>query len=93
MTVSCSHCSNYATTFLDHIAQALQAGQHFIQSHPRIITLPEHIIEVDGRPAAVTRIESVTDSAWLDVVLSLDTYKLLQVHGEHGEHGEQGEQG
>jgi DNA-directed RNA polymerase specialized sigma24 family protein len=42
-------------------------------------------VEVDGHTAAVTRIESVIDSAWLDVVLSLDTYKILQVHGEHGE--------
>ena len=85
MCVSCSHCRNYATAFLDHFAHISQAGQHFIQRHPRIITLPERIVEVDGHIAAVTRIESVIDSAWLDVVLSLDTYKILQVHGEHGE--------
>ena len=85
LCVSCSHCRNYATTFLDHFAHRSQAGQHFIQRHPRIITLPERIVEVDGHTAAVTRIESVIDSAWLDVVLSLDTYKILQVHGEHGE--------
>jgi hypothetical protein len=58
-----------------------QYGQQFLTHHPRVRTLPENIIEVNGRPAAVTRIESVTDNAALEIVSALDTYTILQVYG------------
>ncbi|WP_201375779.1 RNA polymerase sigma factor [Ktedonobacter robiniae] len=79
--IPCSYCASSCTTFLEYLLLISQDGQHFLTTHPRVRTLPETLIEVNGRPAAVTRIESVTDNAALEIVCALDTYAILQVHG------------
>jgi hypothetical protein len=45
--------------------------------------LAAYEIETDGRPAIVTRFESVTDPARLEVVSALDTFETLRVYGDH----------
>ncbi|HEY4384363.1 MAG TPA: RNA polymerase sigma factor [Ktedonobacteraceae bacterium] len=79
--IPCPYCASSCTTFLEHLLLTSQYGQQFLTHHPRVRTLPENIIEVNGRPAAVTRIESVTDNAALEIVSALDTYTILQVYG------------
>ncbi|MDP9372423.1 MAG: sigma-70 family RNA polymerase sigma factor [Chloroflexota bacterium] len=63
---------------------ALPAAQRFRRDHPRMRMLPEREVEVAGRAAVVTRLESVTDGARLDVISARDTYELLGVHGALG---------
>jgi len=55
--------------------------QQFLREHPRVRTLPEREIEVDGQLALVTSLESITESARLDVVTALDTYEILRIFG------------
>ena len=67
---------------LDFLALCLPQGRRFLRDHPRMRKLPEHEIETDGRPAIVTRFESVTEHAHFEVVSALDTYEALRVYGE-----------
>ena len=50
-----------------------------MREHPRIRTLPEREIEMDGKLALLTRLESVADCLHLDIVTALDTYETLHV--------------
>lgn len=77
----CPHCESLCTSYLDHFVLTSPYGQKFTSQHSRVRTIPERIIEVNGRPAAVTRIESMTDGSALDVISSLDTYEIIHVHG------------
>jgi hypothetical protein len=38
-------------------------------------------VEAEGRQVIVTGFESVTDSATLDVLLALDDYGVIAIHG------------
>ena len=44
--------------------------------------LPAREAEVGGRAALVSRVESVTGGASLDVISARETYALLAVHGD-----------
>lgn len=57
------------------------ATQQFLREHPRVRTLPEWEIEVDGRPALVTSLESLTNNARLDLILDLETCETVRVSG------------
>lgn len=75
-------CCGWASTlnFAGSIL-ALPETQQFWRLHPRMRMLPERAMEVDGRAATVTRIESVTDGASLEVISACDTYAILRIHG------------
>ncbi len=45
-------------------------------------SLPPYEVETDGRPAIVTRFESVTEQARLEVVSARDSYEVLRVYGD-----------
>lgn len=77
----CPHCQMHNMTSLDGLVAALPEGQRFLQAHPRVRTLPEQQVEIDGRPAFITRFESVTDQARFEVVSTSDTYRVLYVNG------------
>ena len=49
-------------------------------AHRRIRTLPGRMVDAGGVPAIVTRFESVTGSATLDIVLARDTLDPIGVH-------------
>jgi len=67
---------------LDFLILCLPQGRRFLREHPRMRELPAYEIETDGRPAIVTRFESVTEQAHFEVVSALDTYEALRVYGE-----------
>ncbi len=67
---------------LDFLTLCLPQGRRFLRDHPRMRRLPAHEIETDGRPAIVTRFESVTEQAHFEVVSALDTYEALRVYGD-----------
>lgn len=66
------------------VALATPAGRAFWREHGRIRTLPGRIVDA-GVPAIVTRFESVTGNATLEIVLARDTLDPIGVRGAPGE--------
>ncbi len=81
ITMPCEHCVSSCVTSLEPLILEAQAGQQFLKRYPRIRTLPRQYIEADGRAAILTRFESVTNTATLDVVSDYQTYEILHVYG------------
>lgn len=79
--IACSHCASLTQTYLECLALVLPETQQFIHEHPRIHTLPECEIEIDGRLALVTTFESITDNARLTVISAKDNFEVLRIHG------------
>lgn len=77
----CEHCISSCITSLESLVLESTEGQHFLQAHPRIRTLPRQYIETGGRDALLNRFESVTDNARLDVITDYETYELLHIYG------------
>lgn len=69
---------------LSGIVQALPAGRAFLHRHPRVRTLPDLTVAMDGRSALLTRIEGVTDGAWFEAVTDAETLAVLRVHDSDG---------
>ena len=63
------------------VLKAHPAGRRFWREHPRVRAVPDQGIEVNGRPAIVTRLVSVTDTAELAMVLDAETFAVLDVDG------------
>lgn len=78
----CERCETLCLIRSNGMARWEPATQRFLRAHPRVRTLPEWEIEVDGRPALVTGLESLTDSARLDLILDLETYETVRVSGD-----------
>src|SRR5437588_1633165 len=81
VAIYCESCRDSYRSVLEYLVLGLPEGQRFLQSHPRIRTLPNQEIETEGRLAIVTRAESVTDNATLTVIADYETYKVLHVDG------------
>ena len=78
--IACSHCASLTQTYLECLALVLPEGQQFIHEHPRIRTLPERTIEVEGRDALVTTFESINDNAQLTVISAKNNYEVLRIY-------------
>jgi RNA polymerase sigma factor (sigma-70 family) len=83
ISILCPSCQNSSLTTLDGLTLSLPEARQFHQSHPRIRTLPRQQIEAEGRPALLTRFESVTDSAMLTVVSDYATYEVLRIYFQY----------
>ena len=59
---------------------SLPESKRFLQASPRIRALPIQQVEVEARPALVSRFESVTDNTTLTVVSAYDTYEVLRIY-------------
>jgi RNA polymerase sigma factor (sigma-70 family) len=81
VALQCEHCLSASITTLESLVLEATPAQQFLQAHPRIRTLPRRSLEVDGRAALLTRFESVTDSARLDIISDEETYELLHIYG------------
>ena len=77
----CPACESWYSSPSYGIVHRMPEAQRFLREHPRVRTLPEREIEVDGQLALVTSLESVTDSARFDMVTALDTYEILRIFG------------
>lgn len=71
---------------LSGLLLSLPATNKFWLEHPRIQTLPQREMEIDGAPAIVTTYASLTNSDQLDVVVAADTFRILAVHGVPAPH-------
>jgi RNA polymerase sigma-70 factor (ECF subfamily) len=76
----CEACKTIFSTARVAIALCLPAGREFWRKHPRIRLRPSPEIEVDGRTTTLTRLESLSDSARLDVITDRETYQVIAVH-------------
>lgn len=79
--LTCEVCGDTLTQSLSGLILTLPAGRKFWRDHQRIRTLQNREIEVGGRMAIVTSVESVTGSARLDVISVSDTFEVLAVYG------------
>jgi RNA polymerase sigma factor (sigma-70 family) len=73
----CPSCEMSSIISLEGLVLSLPESRRFLQTSPRIRTLPRQQIEVDGRAALITRFESITTSATLTIVSAYDTYEVL----------------
>lgn len=79
--IDCPSCHSTCYNVLENLTLELPEGLRFLQTHPRIRTLPYEYVEAEGRPAVVTRFESVTNTDLFVVVSALGTYDTLRIYG------------
>ena len=82
LAAQCASCGECAVTSLGGLVLALPAVRRFWREHSRMRLLPAREVEVEGRAALVSRVESVTDGASLEVISARETYAVLAVHGD-----------
>jgi hypothetical protein len=58
-------------------------AQQFWRAHPRLCTLPTCHIELNGIPALMTRLRSVTGEAGLDIISVRDTFEIIGLYSAH----------
>jgi len=75
----CDRCGSTTATFLNEHALALPQARRFWQEHPRMRTLPERWVEIDGRGACISRFESLQATAALDVVWTPETLRVIDI--------------
>lgn len=80
VSILCTSCHTSSMISLAGLVLSLPESKSFLQTSPRIRSLPTQQVEVDGRPALVTRFESVSDNTTLTVVSSYDTYEVLRIY-------------
>ena len=78
--IVCSRCGEAVSTSLAGLVTNLPAVQQFWRTHKLIQRSAGDPIEVDGRPALVTSFASVQSTAWIDVVVALDPFRILAIH-------------
>jgi RNA polymerase sigma-70 factor (ECF subfamily) len=79
VSTTCSACHCACNTSLDSFALMLPEGRLFLQSYPRVRTLPYQRVETQGRETIVTRFESITENAPFTLVFDSDTYQVLSI--------------
>lgn len=78
--LECAACGFVCNQALRGLALALPEARAFWRAHPRIRIPPERpLAEADGRPAILTRIESVTGTAGLDVLSAAGDFRVLAI--------------
>lgn len=76
----CPACDWSSSNTLGGLVLALPEVQRFWSQHPRLRTLPPREIERQGSPAFVTRLESLSGAAEIEVISARDTFEPLSVH-------------
>jgi RNA polymerase sigma-70 factor (ECF subfamily) len=82
VAILCGRCRSSCITSLEGLILESAEGQQFLKGHPRIRTLPRQRLEVDGRAAILTRFQSVTDTAKLDIISDEESYEVLHTYGD-----------
>ncbi|HEU5437818.1 MAG TPA: RNA polymerase sigma factor [Ktedonobacterales bacterium] len=77
----CATCDLDNWQSLDSLALVTPAGRVFRRRHPRIRTLRHEHVEAQGRPAVVSRFESVTSADRLAIVCDAETFAPLSAEG------------
>ena len=77
----CPRCGCVCWQSLDGLMLATPQGHQFERRHRRIRTLPPYAVEAEGRPALVTRMESVTSRDALTALADAETFEVLRIFG------------
>jgi RNA polymerase sigma factor (sigma-70 family) len=80
--VSCEACGEELCTSRSGLVLSVPDVLTFRREQARVRILPAGEVETEGRPAAVTRVQSVTSDVALAVVSDADTYRILGIHRE-----------
>ena len=78
---TCPDCDIECWQSLEGLVLAAPDARRFERRHGRLRTLPPYAVEAEGRPALVTRVESVTSRDTLAVVTDVATFETLRIHG------------
>lgn len=78
----CSHCQNACNTTLSGLVLNLPETHAFVRAQSRICTFPAQPLETQGRSALLTRLESVTGNAALNIISDEETYNVLRIERE-----------
>jgi hypothetical protein len=78
----CNHCQAACSISFSGLISTLPEARTFAQNHERTRITPSQALEAAGRPALLTRIESVTENAALVIISDEETYHVLSVEQE-----------
>jgi hypothetical protein len=73
----CARCGSIAHSSLAGRVLESAAGRDFLREHPRVKTLPEHQLEVAGRPALLNTFQSIDGTADFQAVTDLATLRTV----------------
>lgn len=83
--IRCPHCpsspAHFPSISRGALALTLPETRRFWRAHPRMRRLPDREFAFEGRSAVLTRYESLSGSAGLDVVTDLKTYAPIAILG------------
>ncbi len=79
LIVECAACGDICSVSLTGMVLALPVVRQFWQDHPRLHTLPQVGITLDGRAAIATTFQSITHHAALEVISAIDDFRVLAV--------------
>jgi RNA polymerase sigma-70 factor (ECF subfamily) len=79
--IRCPACGLLETNEIGRLTIDRPETQRFWRQHPHVRTLPPRELEVVGQQAVLMSVESVADSARLDLIWARDTLQVLSVHG------------
>lgn len=80
ITLRCPACGWASNKSLSGLVVGSPQAQRFWREYPRMRTLPARAIEVQGSPAMLTRLQSVSSNAELIVISHRETFEILEVH-------------
>jgi Zn finger protein HypA/HybF involved in hydrogenase expression len=80
ISLSCPACGWASNKSLSGLVIGTPEAQRFWREYPRMRTLPTREIDVQGSPALLTRLQSVTNNAELTVICRRATFEILEVH-------------
>ena len=80
ITLRCPVCGWASNKSLSGLVIGSPQAQRFWREYPRMRTLPAREIDVQGSPALLTRLQSVTNHAELTVISRRETFEILAVH-------------
>src|SRR5687768_1803598 len=82
--IECESCGDATSAAYLGVLLNLPAVRQFWSERRRIRRLHQREVEAAGVAAIVTRFESLSDSALLDVVSTRDTLELVGIYGAPG---------
>jgi hypothetical protein len=80
ITLHCPVCGWVSNKTLSGLVLASPEAQRFWREYPRIKIQPPQVLEAQGLPALLTRLQSVSDASELVVISRQDTFEPIEVH-------------
>lgn len=76
----CTACGLLDANSFPHLTLDTPEARQFWRKHPRMYWQPYGEIDYAGQPALISRFQSVSDAARLDVICQRSTLKILGIH-------------